>query len=1000
MKHPIKILVKPSKIVSMNHYKYRLCTIMCMIFFTTFVFGQRNISGIVTDEKSGDVLIGVNVIVPGTSYGTTTDIDGKYSLSLLEDQTQLEFSYVGYETQNIELKDYNSNTISLVMKEGSILDEVVVIGYGTVKRRVATGAVTSIDSKDLNQGISASPEQLIQGRAAGVSITSASGEPGAGLNVRIRSGGSNSGITAGGQDSGFGSSSARNPLNFINPNDIQTIDILKDASATAIYGSRGANGVVLITTKKGKFNKGIEYRPSIGFSSITKKEDLLSASEFVAAGGRDEGANIDWQDEILRNAFSNNHDISLGVGDNDFDFRVGLGYSDVEGIVLNSAFQRYAATISGSKKLLNDRAKLSVNARLANTKDNYVPITNTAGFEGDLWAAALKSNPTLPVYLADTLDAMGNKVYNQPGVTEPNPLAILDYTKDIANNIVGLVDISGELDITKDLKFTSIFATFINQYSRKSAFSKDLAANGIIDKGRLYLLNEENDNRLWENYLTYDRELNNNIGLNIVAGYSYTSFNTASNLTEMTNFRTNDLDLMINNMASIDLGQENSIAPINSVNQIDELQSYFGRARLVLLDDRLTIEGSLRSDGSTKFGDGFKYGLFPAASAKYSVLSVEEGSGDLFNNLSVRVGYGVTGNQEIPHNLYTQRQRYGDYDIDNGGNTNGGGLGTVAFPNPDLKWESTKSYNIGLDFGLWDYRVGGSINYYNKNTDDLLIQVTSAQPAVSPFVWQNLDADVINRGFEIELNTYPVQTKDLIWNIGGNVSFNQNTVENFGGIINTGVINGQGLTGAFVQRIQEGQPLYAFFLREFGGYDAEGNSIYLDAEGNEGGDFQKFVDASPHPKVTMGLANSLSYKDFRLNFTLVGYFGHYIYSNTRNAFFTQGSLSNNRNVTKDVVGNGEGGLNAPDVSTRFLEKGDFARLQNVTLGYSLPVNTPYLSDIDLFVSGNNLLTFTGYSGQDPEVDTPKPIDGVPSLGIDYTSYPRAKTFIIGASVKF
>lgn len=345
--------------------------------------------------------------------------------------------------------------------------------------------------------------------------------------------------------------------------------------------------------------------------------------------------------------------------------------------------------------------------------------------------------------------------------------------------------------------------------------------------------------------------------------------------------------------------------------------------------------------------------------------------------------------------MYEQRSRAASLGINNDGDITGvGAIDNVSFLNKDLRWETTAATNIGLDFGFANNRISGSVELYSKKTNDLLIKVESAQPAPNPFVWKNLDGDVLNKGVELSLNIVAVDKGDFKWNVAGNVAYNKNTVENFGSVINTGEVNGQGLSGAYAQRIASGQPLFAYFVREFNGFDADGNTIYPN------GDFQEFVGKSPLPSVTGGITNSFSYKGFDLNIFFNGVFGNYIYNNTANAFFTKGALGNGRNVTRNVLTLTEGSFNAAEVSTRFLEKGDFVRLGNLSLAYNLKPGIASISNIRLFVSGQNILTFTKYTGQDPEVNTNKSIDGVPSFGIDYNAYPRAKTWTIGANVSF
>lgn len=986
--------------------------LLCLLSLSSFAFAQRTVMGTITDADSGDALIGASVLAKGSDAGTVTDIDGKYSLEVPSGVTELEISYTGFSTQTVTLGA--SNVVNINLAPGALLDEVVVIGYGSVKKKDATGAVVGVSEKDFNQGVIASPEQLIQGRAAGVQITSSSGEPGAGINVRIRGtssvrNGNNplfvvDGVPLSGdtgsesEDIGVGTSAGRNPLNFLNPNDIASVDILKDASATAIYGSRGANGVVLITTKSGRGQEGtLNYNYSLGISNISKKYDILGADEYLDAWQsynptsdrsiQDLGSSTDWQDEILRTGITHNHNVTYGGGDAFGNYRFSVGYQDQEGIIENSALQRLTARFNGDRKFWSDKLKISTQLTISDVHDDNVPITQNSGFEGDLMAAAIKFNPTAPVYEDDGVTPF------QLSIAEASPRAMLDYTKSFTNTIAGLASVTGALQLTNDLSFTTRVGYNRSYASRKDAFSRLLKFKGVEGQGRLFNTERAYQSTLWENFLTYDKGITSNIDLNAIVGYSYQDFQNSFSGFEMTYFRTDDLDIMINNAASVDVNAGTAVVPINSNFSIDELQSYYGRLNLSFMDKYL-LTGTVRADGSTRFGTDNSVGIFPAFAFKWKIGN-EGFLPASVSDLGLRLGYGITGNQEFDHNVHTERDRYANWDIDQT-NINGGGVEPVAFANPGLKWESTTQINAGLDFAFMDYKLSGSLDFYTKNTNDLLVKLRAAQPAPNSFVWTNLDADVINSGVELGLNYAAVDNGKFTWNIIGNVAYNTNVVKNLDGlIIDTGTINGQGLSGAFAQRIADDQPLYAFFLREFDGY-GEGGAV----QNYVGGDVQKFVDASPLPTWNVGLTNSFTFGDFSFGFFFTGQFGHYIYSNTGNAFFTAGSIAGGRNVSRDVIGNGEARTNSPDVSTRFLEKGDFLRLQNVNLGYNLRTNNDYISNVRLFVNAQNLAVFTNYSGQDPEVNVNKAIDGVPSFGIDYTTYPRARTITLGANVSF
>lgn len=978
------------------------CLMACLI--SLGAMAQDVLTGKVTDANDGTTLPGVSVALKGTSRGTQTDANGMFKINANAGAT-LVFSFVGYLKKEVVWSGSSMLNVPLTPDNQS-LEEVVVVGYGTVKKKDLTGAVSTIGVKDFQKGIITSPEQLLQGRVAGVQITQSSGEPGGGINVRIRGtssvyGGNQplfvvDGVplsgdnTAGGVNgTSLGTQPPKNPLNFLNPNDIASVDILKDASATAIYGSRGANGVVIITTKKGSGRGSLNYDISYGFSSITKKYDLLSPAEYIKANPtQDLGGKTDWQDELFRTALTKQHNLSFGGGDATGHYRISLGFLDQEGIVRRSSVKRNNLSFTGGKKFFGDKLNINSNLTVSNNSDGGVPNGLNSGFEGDLIGGVLKSNPTLPVFKSPG-------VYYQTNTSELNPIALLNLSKDNTSTLRALGNINAEWQIVKALKFKTVLGFDQSMSSRKAAFSKDLVVAGIKDLGRVSIADIETANQLWENYFTYDKSMGRT-SLNVMAGYSYQSFHNSGRFIQASNFRTNDLDIMINNLASTEFGANKVGAFVsNSYATKDELQSYFGRAN-VSIAEKYLLTATLRVDGSSKFGGSNKYGYFPSFAAKWKIIQEAfMPKGDFLNDLALRLGYGLTGNQNIPHNLYDQRDRYNDWGTGNdAAQISGGGFSPVTFNNPNLKWETTASYNLGLDFSILKNRLSGSLEYYQKNTKDLLFQVISAQPAPTPFAWKNLNTDISNKGLELNLTAIIADGKDFSWEVLVNGAYNKNLVKNLDGVYDTGEISGQGLTGAFAQRIAAGQPLFSFFLRPFGGFDESGNSIY------PLGDFQQFMGYSALPTLTGGLTNNFKYHRFDLSFFFNGVFGNYIYNNTDNAYFTQGALNNGRNVTRNVVGNGEGAYNAPDVSSRFIQNGDFVRLQNLTLGYQVPTKGKVLSGLRLFVTGQNLLTFTKYTGQDPEVNTNKTINGISSLGIDYQAYPRARTITLGANFSF
>ncbi|MBC7776002.1 MAG: SusC/RagA family TonB-linked outer membrane protein, partial [Phycisphaerae bacterium] len=570
--------------------------LVALLLLCNFAMAQRTVKGKVTDAENGDGLIGASVSVVGTTRGTATDIDGNFSIEVPDGSTQIRFAYTGYSEQVITLSA--SNMVDVSMKAGSVLDEVVVIGYGSVKKSDATGAVSSVTEKNFNKSMSVSAEQLIQGRAAGVVVTNNSGEPGGGINVRIRGtssvrGGNNplfvvdgvplgGGETSGGSDiQGLGTQAARNPLNFLNPADIATIDILKDASATAIYGSRGANGVVIITTKQGQGGKGVlEYGYALGVSQLAKKYDLLDGRTFVAEWqklnpGSDPqtvnyGSDTDWQEEVTRTGLSHSHNLSYGGGGQGGDFRFSLGYLDQDGIIKESGIKRLSGRFNANKKFWSDRLKIGTSFTVAQTLDAGAPITESSGYEGDAWISALKANPTWPTHNADgTLFQLKNSM----GVlvnSEPSPLAMIELTNDATNTLRALGNISGELELTKNLSFKTVVGFDRSISSRKNAWSRDLSAGpGVFGKGRLFVTDIETASQLWENYFTYNKSFGK-VDFTGLLGYSYQRFDNAGKRNEYSKFSTSDLEIMVNNTASA-----GSSAIVNSYRTIDELQSYF-----------------------------------------------------------------------------------------------------------------------------------------------------------------------------------------------------------------------------------------------------------------------------------------------------------------------------------------------------------------------------------------------------------------------------------------
>ena len=644
------------------------------------------------------------------------------------------------------------------------------------------------------------------------------------------------------------------------------------------------------------------------------------------------------------------------------------------------------ALLNVQQRYFDDKVKINGQLLISDVDDERAPIAdNSQSARGDLLAAAYYSNPTLAPYDANGIPTL-------TGSTEQfNPAALLFYSKDETSTLRSFTNISAEYEFLYGLSFKTVLGLDKSASTRAAGYSPDLEVQGIQGLGRAQIDDLNLTTTLWENYFTFNKEIGKS-RMDFLLGYSYQKFESESKLTLAAGFR-DDIrtpDFMLNNLASA------RVFGSNTNKTQDELQSFYGRANYIY-NDKYFLTATFRADGSTRFGENNKYGYFPSFAFAWR-LSDEDFIPDMFSNLKLRLGYGILGNQEFGTNRYRAARRYTDPVITNGGALEPGQVLDVAFSNSNLKWEETSQFNAGLDFGFWNNRIYGTIDVYRKNTTDLLFQVFSAQPAPNDFNFQNLDAELINQGIEFGININSFDTKDFYWDTAFNIAFNENEVTNFeGGSVNTGRIDGSGLTQAFAQRIEDGQPLYAYYLREFLGFDpVTGFEQYA-----EGG--QKFTGDSPLPTTNLGLTNYFRYKNFDLSVFLTGQFGHHIYNNTANALFTVPTLNQGRNVpveTAALIGT-ESVSNSADVSTRFLEKGDFLRLQNATLGFNFNMNNvDVIQKLRLFANAQNLLVITDYSGQDPEVSINKQINGVPSIGIDYTAYPRPRTFSLGLDVVF
>ncbi len=975
----------------------------------TEVQQEVTITGIVNDEK-GLPIPGASIYVKGTLYGTVTNVNGEFTLSIPRGAEILVFSFVGYQTQEIAI---GTQTLFNITMHGELmqLDEVIAIGYGVQRKTDQTGALSRLTEENMNKSVASSPIEMMQGRVSGVNITQNNGEPGSGMSVRIRGSNSirsgqdplyvvdgipldNADITPnGGTAAGINEAANKNPISFLNPEDIESIDILKDASSTAIYGARGANGVVIITTKKGKKGEGtINYDGYMGVAQIREKMDILSAAEFrsyVKPNGAkllDLGASNDWQNEIYATGITQSHNLSYGGGTDNFTYQASLGYLDQEGIIKSTGMQKMNGKIKVSQNAFKGRLNLVGSLIASHVEDYRAPISETGGFEGDLILTSLKLNPTYPIYKSDG-------TYYQHDKDQRNPVAMLNLVNDVTQTDRILANMSAEFEIVRNLKYKMNIG--LDRTVAERRVNQDKQLNYLSNKGEADINGITANNRLIENYVTYLKDIGEGHRFNFLAGHAYQYIKVTTSEMNVDGFEVDDI-LYTNNLQYGNF----SNAEVNSSAYERELQSFFARVNYSYKEKYLfTVNG--RADGSSKFGENKKYGFFPSAAFAWRASEEDFLQGvDKLSNLKVRLGWGLTGNQEIPDKI--SLLSVGTTPSANG-YFNGiltPGITFLRTPNPEIQWETTMQTNLGIDFGFYENRFTGSIDIFNKTTKNVLLEVPAKAPAATQTQWQNVpDLRIVNNGVELGLNGLLISKKDFNWDLGVNFAYIKNEVKDLPvKLIETGNASGQGLSGTRVQIITNGQPVGTFYGMVYEGLDSRGISIYKkDAKGVE----VKEYLGSALPDFTYSLSTKLQYKGFDASMFWYGSQGNMVYNNTANALFLKGPLDKGNNVTKTVLESKESPENSNAFSSRFIEDASFLRLSNVTLGYAFDTKSiAWLGKARVYVTGNNLLVFTGYTGFDPEVSTDASEAGVPSMGMDYTSYPKARTFTFGVNLQF
>ena len=968
---------------------------------------QKTISGTITDDD-GMPLPGANIVEKGTSNGVQTDFDGNFTINVSDENAVLVVSFVGFLNQEIEVGNQNSVAVQL-MSDAESLEEVVVTGYGSQRKSDVTGAISSIKTEDFNRGVVANPGQLLQGKISGVNVTATSGEPGAAQNIIIRGIGSlRSGTTPLFVVDGFiidnSSFGVTNPLNFINPQDIASIDVLKDASAAAIYGARAANGVIVITTKKGTMGKTeMNLSVSTAMSNISNSVDVFSASEFrnkvPSVGGtlNDFGGNTNWQDELMRTGISKNINFSMSGNVNEkFSYYTSLGVDDQSGIFNNSDLKRYSGRLNLNQKAWDGRLNIDMNLTATRNVNNRPNI-------GSSVVDMLQLNPTIPVY-----------TNGEPTVIQDmlNPIVRNDiYTNEIVNNRI-LANFAPSLEIIDGLTYK------LNVGVDYSSTNQDMFENPYnelegYEDGSLYNRFTLNTNSLIENTLTYNYTQGDH-NVILLVGHSYQEATYSHKIYESEGFSNNGIEPRYQDQISSDVLP----TTLNGSAFINEQQSYFGRVNYGYANKYL-VTATLRADGSSKFGANNKYGYFPSVALGWNISSEDFMSdNETFSNLKLRASWGQTGNQDgIPSkvSLASYKDTKGENDTYPLSGTESSiddypfGTVPVRTPNPNLQWEVSTQVNVGLDFAAFDSKLSGTIDYFNKVATDVVLFATSIDP-IQPTAsnWTNIpDMEIQNSGIEIALNYNGSMGNDITYDIGGNVSSINNKVANSPfQILTTGAATGAGQTGATINGYMNGEPIGTFYMKEFIGIGSDGLSQYRDVVvDGESLDNDRAAQGTALPNMIYAFYLNLNYKSFDLGLNFNGVSGNKIFNHTKMSLFSTTQLGRNLNTTDfATLYPNEDNSNANEVSTRYLEDGSYLRLNNATLGYTLDPQTIGLGDfvqnIRLSLTGQNLFVITDYSGFDPEVNTGSDIGGIQTFGIDRFTYPMPKTILFGLNASF
>ncbi len=992
-------------------HSWRALSLTCLaLTISLFTFAQTKISGTITDQETNEPLVGAYVVPVDASGGAISTPEGKFELTLPENVTQFKISFVGYSDQTIDVGNQRVFDIKMVSEDK--LDEVIVIAYGTQKKSDKTGAVTQVTSEELNKGRITDPIQGMQGKAAGVNVSKQGGDPNAGFDVNIRGSAS---ITGGTGPLYVVDGVVGVDPTTLNPDDIATFNVLKDAASTSLYGTQGSNGVIIITTKGGNFGTGktsekikVEYNSFVSLDRVANRLDFLSgqelrdyATEIGSQNFQDNGANTDWMDEIYRTGISQQHTLAFSKNDENTSYRASISANNLTGVLKGTRKDRYIARINIAQKAFDD--KVTFTARLSGTieKNEYVKYDDGSAPDNVIYQA-MRRSPTDPVYDPDGtfFETDRNFQYN-------NPVALIDQIQNNRDAKRLLGNFGMTYDINKNWRITLNSAVGRDDdqkwyASPATAFSNQLNGNASREYNNKYFSQ-------FSEIISYTNTFSDVHNLNVIGGHSWQQESTDGFKAEARGIDPFYEGVGADNLKAYSVVNWGSVSSYNSIQE--GLASYFTRA-IYDFDKKYYLTASLRRDKSTKYGANREWGTFWAVSSAWNLKKEKFlQNADKVSDLRLRVGYGLTGNADIPNGV--DRRQFEPsgiiIDAETGEEKVGWRNNTNNNENPDLGWEKVGELNVGIDFGFLKNRITGSLELYSKSTTDLVTEVNvPVPPNPAPLTYKNA-GEILNNGIELTVNGVIMDKKNFSWKSSIAASANRQETITLGDQESDSrglrklFVSGRGLVGDnnYTQVILPGYEIGSFFLPVYAGLSADGKFLYETEAGGVTRDAsiaQRQFVGSAQPDVIIGWSNYFQFFDnWDASMSIRGIFGHQIYNVTRMIFSNPADAPNLNVLQSALEGDNANITSDPAISTYYLEDGDFIKLDNISIGYNIPFNKESkISNLRVYLNSNNLAMWTKYTGLDPELN----FSGTEFGRDQYDVYPRTTSITFGLNATF